>query len=298
MVENAQDQAHIEDVNAALERENRRLREEVAALRQRLQGTAPMSFGEELYRLLVERQSEGLGLVDEDERFVFANPAGHDIFGVGPGELIGRLLMDFLPEASREIVLEQTRRRRKGEPSAYEIDIVRADGGRRTLFVSGSPYLQPDSGFIGTFAVFRDVTDARTARERLRGMAELLDAAPSSIVVHDHHGRVLYGNKKSAELHGESPESFRDSNLFACLAPGHEATLRSGLQRALTEGAASFELETLAPCGNHVPLAVWSRTVVWDGQEAILSHNPRPKPAWGLLVVNYCGVRVDWAASS
>jgi len=35
-----------------------------------------------------------------------------------------------------------------------------------------------------------------------------------------------------------------------------------------------------------------------EHQDIVYGHNPRPKPAWGLLVVNYCGVRVDWAASS
>ena len=44
------------------------------------------------YRTLIENVGEGIGLVNPQDQFTFANPAGEDIFGVPPGGLLGRSL--------------------------------------------------------------------------------------------------------------------------------------------------------------------------------------------------------------
>ena len=47
---------------------------------------------DERFRTLVASIGEGMGVVDPEERFTFANPAAERIFGLGPGGLIGRSL--------------------------------------------------------------------------------------------------------------------------------------------------------------------------------------------------------------
>ena len=59
---------------------------------------------EDRYRSLVEQQGEGLGVVDGNEVFTFANPAAHEIFGVPPGMLVGRSLLEFIPSGGVEAV--------------------------------------------------------------------------------------------------------------------------------------------------------------------------------------------------
>ena len=51
---------------------------------------------EERYRLLIENQGEGVGIVDLDEIFVFCNPAAEQMFDVPPGMLISRNLTEFI----------------------------------------------------------------------------------------------------------------------------------------------------------------------------------------------------------
>ena len=60
---------------------------------------------EHRYRTLIQNSGEGIGIVDRDEVFLFANPAAEAIFGTDPGGLVGQSLRRFLsPKALDQVV--------------------------------------------------------------------------------------------------------------------------------------------------------------------------------------------------
>jgi PAS domain S-box-containing protein len=124
------------------------------------------------YRRLVERQKEGIGIVDLDERFTFANPAAEVIFGVAEGTLVGRSLGEFTDEVSFEHVRRQTRRRRDGAHDTYDLPFMRADGSHRIMRVTASPQEDEQGTVVGAFGVFQDITELEEAR-REKGRLEL-----------------------------------------------------------------------------------------------------------------------------
>jgi two-component system, sensor histidine kinase and response regulator len=132
---------------------------------------------EERYRNLIDQQGEGLGVVDSGERFTFANPAAHEIFGVPPGTLVGRSLLEFVPREQIESVHRQTRERRQGQRGAYEVEILRHDGTHRHLLVTATAQVAPSGEFVGTFGIFRDITDRRNAEEAMREAKEKAEQA-------------------------------------------------------------------------------------------------------------------------
>ena len=67
---------------------------------------------EERYRLLLDNLGEGVAYVDPDEIFTFGNPAADSIFGVGPGELVGKCLLDFLSPDARLLIRKEATLRR------------------------------------------------------------------------------------------------------------------------------------------------------------------------------------------
>ena len=87
---------------------------------------------EERYRTLVENQGEGVGFVDPEECFTFANPAAHEIFGVTQGELVGRRLREFVDPETFDLVRAQTEKRRGGEKSVYRY-LLNIQGGMTTV---------------------------------------------------------------------------------------------------------------------------------------------------------------------
>jgi PAS domain S-box-containing protein len=132
---------------------------------------------EERYRTLIENQGEGVSIVDLDENFVFANPAAEEIFGVQKGGLLGRNLREFVDPDQVEILGNQTEFRRKGQNSTYSVDIVRPDGDRRTLIITGTSRFSPEGNVVGTLGIFRDITDLMRAEEELLRAKEQAEAA-------------------------------------------------------------------------------------------------------------------------
>jgi PAS domain S-box-containing protein len=140
------------------------------------QAEAALRESEDRLRTLIESQGEGIGIVDLQERFTFANPAAHGIFGVPPGALVGRSVLDFLDPDQAAVVRAQTQRRGEGERSTYELEITRPDGEMRTLLVTAAPQWGPEGQLVGAFGIFRDVTDRATAERALLEVRDLLEA--------------------------------------------------------------------------------------------------------------------------
>ena len=137
---------------------------------------------EERYRLLIERQTEGLTIVDLEEQFAFCNPAGNEIFGVPRGGLVGRNVREFTTTETFELIRKQTEKRFSGESSSYEIEIIRPDGEKRQLLTTATPWLDKDGRIVGALAIFRDETERKRAEEALRRRAEELAALQATVL--------------------------------------------------------------------------------------------------------------------
>ena len=131
-----------------------------------------LAESENMYRECLERQGEGFSMVDDQECFQMANPVAEQIFGVRPGGLLGRSLLDFLPDDQRELVQVQSRIRAEGHASTYELRIRRTDGAIRTLLITATPRFERYGGSLQVIGVFRDITERRDAEDRLRESEE------------------------------------------------------------------------------------------------------------------------------
>lgn len=123
---------------------------------------------EAMYREFLERQGEGFAMVDARERFQMTNPVAEQIFGVPSGGLVGRSLLDFLPEHQQNLLLRESRLRAEGRASTYELQIRRADGALRTLLITATPRVDQGAEILQVLGVFRDITERKEAEDRLR----------------------------------------------------------------------------------------------------------------------------------
>lgn len=160
---------------------------------------------EERYRYLFEAMGEGIVAIDMEDYacFSLANPAAEKLFGVGPGELVGKRLTDFCDEANIEIINKQLDIRRSGKPSTYEMMLQRADDERRHVQVTASPRYNSDGRFIGSLSLLLDITERKQAEKALleskeRAMA-LLESSPVPFAV-IQDGLVAYVNQLALEL--------------------------------------------------------------------------------------------------
>jgi PAS domain S-box-containing protein len=176
----------------------------IAIAKARLYAAARES--EERYRSLVEALGEGIGIVDPNETFTFANPAAEVVFGVPPGGLAGRSLRDFLSEEEFRRTLSETRRRRQGEKTTYELEIRRSDGEARRIELTATPRVDAAGAFVGTLGIFHDVTEYRRLQKSLeqeRGLLlTLINSLPDYIYLKDRESRFILVNQAQAELVG------------------------------------------------------------------------------------------------
>ncbi len=135
---------------------------------------------EEQYRLLVENQSEGVTIVDMDEKFIFTNPAADLMFGVEPGELLGRTITEFTSPDQYEIIRHQSNLRKEGFKGEYEFSIVKPDGSHRFIAITAAPWLDADGKYVGSLGILRDVTEKKLAEQAEYEQRILADALRDS----------------------------------------------------------------------------------------------------------------------
>ena len=176
---------------------------------------------EKRYQLLVEDISEGIGIVNLDEKFVFINPAGAKIFGCSIDEMLGKSLDKFLDSKHRIIVGEQTNLRLKGIDSRYDLKIIRCDDSRRNIVVNAAPKRNVNGKVIGTQAIFHDITEQKRTREAARKSASemkaLFNATKDIASLVDVEGKILANNEKMAESFGVSANDLFMKNIHDLL---------------------------------------------------------------------------------
>ncbi|RLK61773.1 SpoIIE family protein phosphatase [Actinokineospora cianjurensis] len=131
---------------------------------QRVHAGRALREGEQRYRMLFERATDGVWVVDHQLRYVEVNPAGCVLFGATRAEILGRTVHDFLAPYESDRLAGLLRRLGAGEVTTEVWDVRRGDGEliALELAVQATP--------TGMQAIGRDVT----ARRRAEAERELL----------------------------------------------------------------------------------------------------------------------------
>ncbi|MBU0666877.1 MAG: PAS domain S-box protein [Nanoarchaeota archaeon] len=127
---------------------------------------------EEKYRSLVEKIEEGLGIVDENENYTYANPALCKLLGYSAEELIEMNLKDLIPKEEYKKILEQTNFRKKRDSSKYETIMIGKDGKYKDVSVTASSIFGDNGEYKGAQAIIMDITEQK---ERFNAMQNELD---------------------------------------------------------------------------------------------------------------------------
>jgi len=158
------------------------------------------------YRILVENQEEGLVIVDEKENVLFANPAVNTFFGVKDGTLVGKNILSFLDWKDAARVRSQTRERTTGIKGKYEITVNPETGPARIYHISAAPRFDHNNRYIGSYAVFRDITEVKQAREKLetseRRFRSLVEQSRLGIFLLDGDGGIIEWNRSLEAMTG------------------------------------------------------------------------------------------------
>ncbi|MCP4761429.1 MAG: PAS domain S-box protein, partial [archaeon] len=170
---------------------------------------------EKRYQELFDSILEGIGVVDENEVVQFCNPAFLEIFEVDSEEIIvGKNLLDFIPDNKKEIIFYQTMKRRDNISSQYEIEIRTHKGNKKIIYVSSSPHFNESGKYIGAFGAVIDLTEQKKAVDDLLQSEQfnkaVIEHSPLGVSVRSRTGKLLGYNKTWREIWGFTDEEIKE----------------------------------------------------------------------------------------
>ena len=139
-----------------------------------------MRASEEKYRGIIENMELGLMEVDNNGRIVLPYPRFCEMVGYTQEELIGKDAIEtFLPKEYLPVFQQQSEDRMRGKAGVYEIQLIRKDGERIWVIISGAPIFDLAGNITGSLGIHYDITyqkklqfDLELARHRAEASQE------------------------------------------------------------------------------------------------------------------------------
>ncbi len=183
---------------------------------------------------------EGIGIVDNKERIIFANPAYAKIFERRKEEIIGQNLLSFFDKETVNRIKKQTSMRKKGETSIYELPLITKNGNKKTIRCSISPRINSNGEYAGAFGAILDVTEKAKAEEALINerdkVQQYLNIAGVMLLVIDKDAKVSMINKRGREILGYDEKEIIGKNWFNHFIPKEEKhKLKESFNQLITE---------------------------------------------------------------
>ncbi|HCU35325.1 MAG TPA: hypothetical protein DGT21_07620 [Armatimonadetes bacterium] len=168
---------------------------------------ADLEPGRQLRRF-IEASPDGITTCNLDWIVTDCNQATVNMLRCSSREdVIGRSILELLPEYESEGILEHAERTlKRGVSDIIECTCERADGTRFPIMLSASTLEDDDGRPCGFIGLTKDITEYRRAREQLRESEErlrtLIDAMPDVVCFKDGEGRWLVSNDYNTRLFG------------------------------------------------------------------------------------------------
>jgi PAS domain S-box-containing protein len=128
------------------------------------------------YQRLLQTMNEGFVIIDEDDTFRFVNDKFCQIVGIEAHEILDQPYEAFFQQdpAALSVLQAQSRLRRRGERSAYELQGKRPDGREITILISAMPNFDAAGVYRGSIALVMDITARKEAEAALQHERTLL----------------------------------------------------------------------------------------------------------------------------
>jgi len=172
--------------------------DQVAMAIERTRTEEALRQSEDRYRTILESVEEGYFEVDIAGNFTFFNDAMCEILGYARDEMTGMNNRQYMDEDNAKKVYQTFNRvYTTGEPSrAFDWEIVRKDGTRKSVEASVSLMTNSEGDGIGFRGIVRDVTERKRAEEKMKHLTLVLRAIRNVnqlITKEKHCDRLLEG---------------------------------------------------------------------------------------------------------
>ncbi len=128
------------------------------------------------YHRIVDTASEGIWVLGPDSRSNFVNARMCELLGREAPEILGQPISAFMLEEDIPDHWQKMEHRRQGKSEHYERRLLRKDGETIWTLANANPLFDDDDQFLGSFAMFTDITARKQAEEALQRLNRELRA--------------------------------------------------------------------------------------------------------------------------
>ena len=258
-----------------LEKANEQLRLEIEALTQSdRNGMCEQNFMQALF----EDVPAYIYFKDKNRRFVRASKFFCKLFGCGLEDIIGKKDEDlFPPDIAVETSADDRRVIETGIPMINKEEGGESvgDGGHWVL-TTKMPWRDSEGNIIGLFGISKDITDFKRAEMLLREsegkFKNLAEQSPNMIFINSK-GRVVYANKKCAEILGYELDEFyaADFDFLKLIAPEYFQLVERNFKTHLAgEEVKPYEYALIGKFGERIEVIITTKLINYAGESAIL----------------------------
>jgi PAS domain S-box-containing protein len=210
-------------------------------------------------------------LLDLSGNVIEWNPAAGKTFGWSKAEVLGKP-NPIVPEEKQDEYRKLRGRVEEGRSyTAQKLRRRRKDGTAVCINMSSALIYDEKGNKLGTMGIAEDITERMQSEKNAQILAELVDASPASITVHDFEGNFLYANQMTYDLHGFTREEFLAKKLSEIDVPETAERIAQRLKEIRERGRAEFEVSHYRQDGSTFPLKVSTKVFRWNDRKVVLS---------------------------
>jgi len=138
-------------------------------------GARALEESEHRYRNLVETMDSGLSVDNGEGRMILVNDALCRMLGFdSPADLIGKKITSILHGWTENNVAQKIEDRKAGKMEHYEAQLLHKSGEIVPVVVSASPLLDRNDEYVGSMAVFADISELKKTEAEVHFLLDLL----------------------------------------------------------------------------------------------------------------------------
>jgi PAS domain S-box-containing protein len=215
---------------------------------------------------ILQNVTEGIAVQNADGYFTYVNPAAANMLGYELEELINQHWTRIIPPDQHSIVQAADERRTRGESDRYELELLRKNGERIPVLVSGSP--RSDSKeFQGTMAVFTDISDLKKAEEALRFTQFAIDRTGDAAFWTKRDACFTYVNDAACRSLGYTREELLELKVHDINPDFPETVWKDHWREVKQRGSFTIESQHKTKEGTVFPVEITVNHMSFEGQE-------------------------------
>src|SRR5215831_13760668 len=243
----------------------------------------PAADAESAAKYLFKLSHDVILSLDRGGNILCINQRGVQLSGYSESELCGANIFDLLLPEDQQLARDVLADLVKGKARTYELRWRTKDGAIVHFDGASVPRLSLTGEFLSTVCTLRDVTERKSAEEKLRKSEEkyrdLIEISPDAIYVVDANGVCVLGNRAGADLAGVPQNQLVGTPISATYLPEERHLFRERLEKLKTGSTIRFERKFVRKNGEIVPVEVSVSAIRGGYFQAILRDVSERKKA-------------------